>query len=109
MRQWLDRARQACASPSPHAQASEWLLDNEFQVRRAIRQVQEDLPAAFYRRLRLLVPEAGELGSWLQVQVMPMPAMAKLPARIHSGPTSRMGHSRLPSSGRFPPSAPRPS
>ena len=60
MPQWLDRARHACADPPSYAaKASDWLLDNEFQVRRAIRQVQEDLPAAFYRRLpRLATPEA---------------------------------------------------
>jgi cyclic beta-1,2-glucan synthetase len=56
---WLDRARGHCVDPPPHAaKASEWLLDNEFQVRRAIRQVREDLPTAFYRRLpRLAAPE----------------------------------------------------
>ena len=49
---WLERARRHCLEPPPHAaKASEWLLDNEFQVRRAIRQVREDLPAAFYKRL----------------------------------------------------------
>ncbi len=49
---WLDRARRYCVDPPPHAaKASEWLLDNEFQVRRAIRQVREDLPTAFHRRL----------------------------------------------------------
>ncbi len=61
MPQWLNRACSACADPPPHAEkASEWLLDNEFQVRRAIRQVHEDLPAAFYYRLpRLAAPEYG--------------------------------------------------
>ena len=56
---WLDRAHRDCVEPPPHAaKAAEWLLDNEFQVRRAIRQVREDLPAAFYRRLpRLAAPE----------------------------------------------------
>ena len=56
---WLDRARGHCVDPPPHAaKASEWLLDNEFQVRRAIRQVREDLPTTFYRRLpRLAAPE----------------------------------------------------
>jgi len=56
---WLDRARRHCLEASPHAtKASEWLLDNEFQVRRAIRQVREDLPPGFYRRLpRLAAPE----------------------------------------------------
>ncbi|WP_417544264.1 GH36-type glycosyl hydrolase domain-containing protein [Marinobacter sp.] len=33
------------------AKASEWLLDNEFHLRRAVRQVREDLPASFYQRL----------------------------------------------------------
>ena len=56
---WLDRARQACVEPPHHAaKASEWLLDNEFHVRRAVRQVREDMPATFYRRLpRLAAPE----------------------------------------------------
>lgn len=55
---WLDRARGHCVEPSPHlAKASEWLLDNEFQLRRAIRQVRGDLPASFYQRLpRLAAP-----------------------------------------------------
>lgn len=49
---WLDRARRHCLEPPPHAaKAAEWLLDNEFHVRRAIRQVREDLPTTFYRRL----------------------------------------------------------
>ncbi len=56
---WLDRARQSCVE-SPHhaAKASEWLLDNEFHVRRAVRQVREDMPVAFHRRLpRLVAPQ----------------------------------------------------
>jgi cyclic beta-1,2-glucan synthetase len=61
IRPWLDRARRHCAEPPPHAaKASEWLLDNEFHVRRAMRQVREDLPVAFYRRLpRLAEPSLG--------------------------------------------------
>ena len=56
---WLDRARGHSVEPSSHlAKATGWLLDNEFQLRRAIRQVREDLPASFYRRLpRLAAPE----------------------------------------------------
>ena len=56
---WLDRARSYCVGPSPHlAKAAQWLLDNEFQLRRAIRQVRGDLPTSFYRRLpRLADPE----------------------------------------------------
>jgi cyclic beta-1,2-glucan synthetase len=56
---WLERARQSAVEP-PHdaAKAFEWLLDNDFQVRRAVRQVREDMPDAFYRRLpRLAAPE----------------------------------------------------
>jgi len=56
---WLDRARDQCVDPPPHVtKASEWLLDNAFHLRRAVRQVREDLPATFYRRLpRLAAPE----------------------------------------------------
>ena len=49
---WLERVHRHCVTPSPHlAKAAEWLLDNEFQLRRAVRQVREDMPEAFYRRL----------------------------------------------------------
>ncbi len=56
---WLDRVRDYCTKPPPDvAKASEWLLDNEFHLRRAVRQVREDLPASFYRRLpRLAAPD----------------------------------------------------
>lgn len=56
---WLDRACVAAAKPPHHAaKASEWLLDNEFHVRRAVLQVAEDMPLAFYRRLQsLAAPE----------------------------------------------------
>ncbi|HKM37489.1 MAG TPA: glucoamylase family protein [Thiopseudomonas sp.] len=56
---WLDQAHSHCVKPSPRlTKASEWLLDNEFQLRRAVRQVREDLPISFYRRLpRLAAPE----------------------------------------------------
>ncbi|MFA7523148.1 MAG: glucoamylase family protein [Halothiobacillaceae bacterium] len=57
---WLDRARGHCVKPLPHvAKASEWLLDNEFHLRRAVRQLREDLPPSFYQRLpRLAAPDA---------------------------------------------------
>ena len=49
---WLDAARRICRAPPPEAsKAAEWLLDNEYHVRRAVRQVREDMPPAFYRRL----------------------------------------------------------
>jgi cyclic beta-1,2-glucan synthetase len=49
---WLDRARALLADPAPEtAKAAEWLLDNDYLVERAIRQIKEDLPPGFYRRL----------------------------------------------------------
>ncbi len=60
---WLDHARSLCADPPPDAtKAAEWLLDNEYYVRRAILQIREDMPPAFYRRLPCLsAPECNGL------------------------------------------------
>jgi cyclic beta-1,2-glucan synthetase len=52
---WLHSARLACADVSPEVEkAAEWLLDNDYQVHRAIRQIRHDLPASFYSRLPVL-------------------------------------------------------
>ena len=52
---WLNRARKACVkAPSEASKAAEWLLDNDYQVYRAIRQIKEDLPESFYSRLPAL-------------------------------------------------------
>lgn len=52
--QWLERLRQFCADPKPdQARAADWLLDNDYQVARAIREVRNDIPADFYRRLQV--------------------------------------------------------
>ncbi len=60
VRRWLDRAREACVDPPPDAsKAAEWLLDNDYQVHRAIRQIEQDLPDSFYRRLPALSSESG--------------------------------------------------
>lgn len=60
VRRWLDRIRKACIDPPPDAgKAAEWLLDNDYQVHRAIRQIEQDLPATFYRRLPSLPVEDG--------------------------------------------------
>lgn len=49
---WLRQALDAASSADPkNASAAEWLLDNDFQVRRAILQIREDLPPGFYARL----------------------------------------------------------
>ncbi len=52
---WLTRAEAALADPEEgRGKAAEWLLDNAFVVRRAIRQIYEDMPPDFYARLRPL-------------------------------------------------------
>jgi cyclic beta-1,2-glucan synthetase len=59
---WLDRARELLADPEPAAaKAAEWLLDNDYQVLRAQRQVAQDLTDGFYARLTGLAgePERG--------------------------------------------------
>ncbi|WP_212633066.1 GH36-type glycosyl hydrolase domain-containing protein [Pseudomonas indica] len=59
---WLERARTLCLDPPPEVtKAAEWLLDNDYQVQRAVRQVVRDLPAAFYERLPCLT-NPGEEG-----------------------------------------------
>ena len=59
---WLSHARQACINaPSEASKAAEWLLDNDFQIYRAIKQVKEDLPTAFHNNLPAL-QEIGQPG-----------------------------------------------
>jgi cyclic beta-1,2-glucan synthetase len=49
---WLRRARNACNEVPPElAKAAEWLLDNDYHVHRAIRQIEQDMPDSFYRKL----------------------------------------------------------
>lgn len=62
MPKWLDQAKSYCVDPEPDlANAADWLLDHDFKVRRAIRQVRNDMPEAFYRRLICLesAPDSG--------------------------------------------------
>ncbi|MCK9994351.1 MAG: cyclic beta-1,2-glucan synthetase, partial [Alphaproteobacteria bacterium] len=55
MPEWLERAREAAATAEPDAtKAAEWLLDNDYQVERAAKQIQEDMPPQFYRNLQSL-------------------------------------------------------
>lgn len=59
---WLHDARLACAEAPPEAgKAAEWLLDNDYQVHRAIRQIGLDLSPGFYARLPRLAGD-GEGG-----------------------------------------------
>ncbi|WP_373492156.1 GH36-type glycosyl hydrolase domain-containing protein [Parasphingorhabdus sp.] len=56
--EWLTRARKCCANaPTDAGKAAEWLLDNDYQVYRAIRQIREDLPSNFYAKLPSLEDE----------------------------------------------------
>ncbi|MBW2230955.1 MAG: cellobiose phosphorylase [Deltaproteobacteria bacterium] len=58
---WLDRARVLLSDPEGHvAKAAEWVLDNEYVVHRAVLQIQEDLPAGFYRQLPALARPGNE-------------------------------------------------
>ena len=58
---WLREARLACTTPVPEARkAAEWLLDNDYQVHRALRQIKRDLPAGFYKRLPVLADAEEE-------------------------------------------------
>lgn len=52
---WLDEAKRYCQNPTSDAiRISDWLLDNDYQVLRAIKQVRNDLPTNFYKRLPAL-------------------------------------------------------
>jgi cyclic beta-1,2-glucan synthetase len=52
---WLVQTRSALAdSEGTVAKAAEWLLDNEYLVARAVRQIGQDLPKGFYARLPTL-------------------------------------------------------
>ncbi|TMM51326.1 cellobiose phosphorylase [Sulfitobacter sabulilitoris] len=61
VRAFAEAARLRFAEPPTGAgKAAEWVLDNQFSIRRTIAQVAEDIPPAFYRRLpRLADPETG--------------------------------------------------
>ncbi|WP_417622501.1 GH36-type glycosyl hydrolase domain-containing protein [Parasphingorhabdus sp.] len=53
--EWLTQARTAAAQASSEAgKAAEWLLDNDYQIYRAIRQIKQDLPSSFYEKLPAL-------------------------------------------------------
>ncbi|WP_374615045.1 GH36-type glycosyl hydrolase domain-containing protein [Sphingorhabdus sp.] len=52
---WLNSARAACADAPPEAsKAAEWVLDNDYQIHRALKQVERDIPSEFYARLPLV-------------------------------------------------------
>lgn len=54
-KKWLQAARIACVDASPEtSKAAEWVLDNDYQIHRALRQVEQDLPKSFYARLPIV-------------------------------------------------------
>lgn len=58
---WLGTVEKYCQEPAPaHVHAADWLLDNDYQIRRAIRQAGEDLPPKFYRRLSVAESEDSD-------------------------------------------------
>jgi len=60
VQRWLCDVRRACVDPPPAAgKAAEWLLDNDYQVHRALRQIARDLPQNFYRQLPALTGQAA--------------------------------------------------
>ena len=57
---WLKRVRAYCQNPPPdHNRAADWLLDNDYQVARSIRQIQQDLPRDYYQQLAALDAQSG--------------------------------------------------
>lgn len=55
LQQWLADTKTYCADPhADHARAADWLLDNDYQIARAIREVRQDMPAEFYKRLNII-------------------------------------------------------
>jgi cyclic beta-1,2-glucan synthetase len=63
MASWFEALRrQATDAPPEAAKAAEWLIDNDYVLRRAIRDVRKDMPVRFYRDLpRLAAPEFAGL------------------------------------------------
>jgi cyclic beta-1,2-glucan synthetase len=52
---WLESLRRFCAEPkSDQARAADWLLDNDYQISRAIREIRRDMPVSFYKRLHVV-------------------------------------------------------
>jgi len=58
--EWLENLRRFCVEPKPEqARAADWLLDNDYQISRAIREARHDMPADFYCRLHVMA-DGGE-------------------------------------------------
>lgn len=79
MKTWLRQARQAAAKADKRAgAAAEWLLDNDYQIQRAILQIREDLPKSSTRNFRRS-PGTGSVA--LACISLPMPCCRLLTCR----------------------------
>ncbi|PUB12428.1 GH36-type glycosyl hydrolase domain-containing protein [Yoonia sediminilitoris] len=57
---WFDQVRSFCADPPTQAErAAEWILDNDYQIIRALRRLKEGLPRHFYDKLPALAEPDG--------------------------------------------------
>lgn len=55
---WVPPALAAARAADPeNLSAAEWMLDNDYQLLRALRQIRADMPPAFLHRLRALPPQ----------------------------------------------------
>ncbi|WP_114965120.1 GH36-type glycosyl hydrolase domain-containing protein [Alkalilacustris brevis] len=60
---WVPRALTAARAAAPeNLTAAEWMLDNDYHLRRALRQIRADMTPAFLNRLRALPPQAVVTG-----------------------------------------------
>jgi len=60
---WVPRALAAARAAEPETLTSaEWMLDNDYHLHRALRQIRADLPPAFLKRLRALPPQTDGSG-----------------------------------------------
>ena len=60
---WVSRALAAARAADPdNLSAAEWMLDNDYELRRALRQIRADMTPAFLNRLRALPPQGVVAG-----------------------------------------------
>ena len=60
LRDWFEIVRDFCANPSADQErAADWILDNDYQIIRALRRLHDDLPMNFYERLPALAGPQG--------------------------------------------------
>ncbi len=56
---WLGEAQSLLAVQPDAEKAAEWLFDNTYVLERAIRQIREDMPPGYYKRLPALADDDG--------------------------------------------------